>query len=159
MTDPAFVEALLVATQRHGDLLELPAVQVKAGRGIVGDRFFSRSTQHPERNITLIEAEAIAAVAAELDLPVPAPAPRRNIVTRGIRLNALVGQTFRVGPVLLRGLELCEPCVVLGRHLQTDRCPPESIIRAFLRRGGLRATLLSDGVIRQGDAIYRDAPD
>ncbi|MCC2636405.1 MAG: hypothetical protein K0Q68_124 [Moraxellaceae bacterium] len=159
MTEPAFVEALLVATQRHGELLELPAVQVKAGRGIVGDRFFSRSTRHPERNITLIEAEAIAAVAAELDLPIPLAAPRRNIVTRGIRLNALVGQTFRVGQVLLRGLELCEPCVVLGRNLQTGRNPPERIIRAFLHRGGLRATILNDGVIRQGEAISLVTPD
>jgi MOSC domain-containing protein YiiM len=153
MTENALVELLLVATLRHGDMLELPALQLKAGRGIVGDRFFSRSTRHPERNITLIEAEAIAAVAAELDLPIPAQAARRNLVTRGIRLNALVGQTFRVGPVLLRGVELCEPCVVLGRNLQTPRCPPERIIRAFLRRGGLRATILCDGVIRQGDAI------
>ncbi|HCT40291.1 MAG TPA: hypothetical protein DF427_03760 [Moraxellaceae bacterium] len=163
MTTPAenlqtpVITALLVATERHGDMLELPAVQVKTGAGIVGDRFFSHSVRHPARNITLIEAEAIAAAAAILGMPIPLHAPRRNLVTRGIGLNNLVGKTFRVGPVLLRGIELCEPCVVLGRNLETAAHPRKAIIRAFLHRGGLRATVLCDGVIRQGDVI--DLPD
>lgn len=152
MTEPV-VACLLVAAERHGDAQVVPAVQVKAGNGIVGDRFFSRSTQHPERNITLIEAEAVEAVAAELALPIPVSAPRRNVVTRGLRLNELVGCTFTVGPVTLRGIELCEPCVVLGRQLETATCSRDAIIRAFLRRGGLRATIVTSGVIREGDVI------
>lgn len=152
MTEPV-ITCLLVATERHGDMLALPAIQVKAGCGIVGDRFFSRSATHPERNITLIESEAIEAVAAALSLPIPVSAPRRNIVTRGIRLNALMGKTFMVGPVTLRGIELCEPCIVLGRQLETAACPRDTIIRAFLRRGGLRATIVTNGVIREGDVI------
>ncbi|MFP5430948.1 MAG: MOSC domain-containing protein [Gammaproteobacteria bacterium] len=152
MSEPV-VACLLVAAQRHGEVQVLPAVQVKAGCGIVGDRFFSRSSRHPERNITLIEAEAIEAVAAELALPIPVTAPRRNVVTRGIRLNALMGKTFTIGPVTLQGIELCEPCVVLGRQLETATCPRDIIIRAFLRRGGLRATIVTSGVIREGDVI------
>lgn len=153
MTDSARVECLLVATDRHADMLDLPAVQVKSGCGIVGDRFFRRSTRHPERNITLIGAEAIEAVAAELALAIPLWAPRRNVVTRGIELNGLVGHTFRVGHVLLRGIEPCDPCAVLGRNLETEGCSRDTIIRAFMGRGGLRATILSDGVIRRGDMI------
>jgi MOSC domain-containing protein YiiM len=152
MTEPV-VACLLVAAERHGDAQIVPAVQLKAGCGIVGDRFFSRSSRHPERNITLIEAEAIEAVAAELSLPIPVTAPRRNVVTRGIRLNELVGRTFTVGSVTLRGIELCEPCIVLGRQLETATCPRDIIIRAFLRRGGLRATIVTSGVVREGEAI------
>ena len=130
MSEPV-VACLLVAAQRHGEVQVLPAVQVKAGCGIVGDRFFSRSSRHPERNITLIEAEAIEAVAAELALPIPVTAPRRNVVTRGIRLNALMGKTFTIGPVTLQGIELCEPCVVLGIDpMATD----EQIREAWLRQ-------------------------
>lgn len=152
MTEPV-VACLLVAAERHGDAQIVDAVQLKAGCGIVGDRFFSRSSRHPERNITLIEAEAIEAVAAELSLPIPVTAPRRNVVTRGIRLNELVGRTFTVGPVTLRGIELCEPCIVLGRQLETATCSSDTIIRAFLRRGGLRATIVTSGVVREGDVL------
>lgn len=153
MTSIARVDSLWVATERHGELLRLPAVQLKAGAGIVGDRFFSRSRRHPGRNLTLVEAEAIAAAAATLGITLAPEATRRNVVTRDIRLNDLVGKTFRVGAVQLRGIELCEPCIVLGRHLAGTRATPAQVIAAFLGRGGLRAAVLEDGVIRDGDAI------
>lgn len=153
MDDTGRVQALLVATERHGELLALPAVQLKAGAGIVGDRFFGRRRTQPGRNLTLIEAEAIAAAAAALGLPIDPAAPRRNVVTCGIRLNDLVGCEFRIGSLRLRGVELCEPCVVLGRNLATPALTRERIVCAFLGRGGLRATVLDDGVIRVGDAI------
>lgn len=153
MTDTPRVDSLWVASERHGDLLPLPAVQVKAGAGIVGDRFFSRSRRHPGRNLTLVEAEAVAAAAADLDLAIAPEATRRNVVTRGIRLNDLVGRDFRVGPVRLRGIELCEPCIVLGRNLAAAGHTPAAIIAAFAARGGLRAEVVSEGVIRSGDAI------
>lgn len=153
MTDTARIDSLWVATERHGELLRLPAVQVRAGAGIVGDRFFSRSLRHPGRNLTLVEAEAVADAATELGLTIVPEATRRNLVTRGIRLNDLVGREFRVGEVLMRGIELCEPCIVLGRNLAGHGQTPGHIIAAFANRGGLRATVLSDGVIRSGDAI------
>lgn len=147
------VEWLLAAAERHGEMQALPAVQLKAGAGIVGDRFFGRRRTQTGLNLTLIEAEAIAAVAAALGMAIPPAAPRRNVVTRGVRLNDLVGREFRLGGVRLRGIELCEPCVVLGRNLATPAHPRERIIRAFLGRGGLRAAVLDDGVVRIGDAI------
>lgn len=153
MTESARVDSLWVASERHGELLRLPAVQLKAGAGIVGDRFFSRSRRHPGRNLTLVEAEAVAAAGAALGLAIAPEATRRNLVTQGIRLNELVGKVFRVGPVRLRGIELCEPCVVLGRNLSGTGHAPARIIAAFDGRGGLRATVLDDGVIREGDAI------
>lgn len=149
----SWVEHLLVATERHGEMLALPAVQLKAGAGIVGDRFFGRRRTQPGLNLTLIEAEAIEAVAAALGLAIPPAAPRRNVVTRGARLNALVGREFLLGTVRLRGIELCEPCVVLGRNLETPAHPRERIIRAFAGRGGLRAQVLGDGVVRTGDPL------
>lgn len=156
MSGTGVVEALWVATERHGELLALPAVQLKAGAGIVGDRFFGRRRTQPGLNLTLVEAEALAAVAAELGLVLPPGASRRNVVTRGLRLNGLVGREFRLGPVRLRGVELCEPCIVLGRQLETPVHPRDRIIRAFLGRGGLRAQVLDDGVVRIGDAIRTD---
>lgn len=153
MTTTARADSLWVATERHGELLRLPAVQVKAGAGIVGDRFFSRSRRHPGRNLTLVEAEAIEAAAARLGVALGPEATRRNVVTRDLRLNDLVGRHFRVGPVLLRGIELCEPCIVLGRYLAGTGASPAQIIAAFCGRGGLRAEVLEDGVLREGDAI------
>lgn len=153
MSPDGRIEHLLVATERHGEMLTLPAVQLKAGAGIVGDRFFGRRRSQSGLNLTLIEAEAIEAVAAALGLVIPPAAPRRNVVTRGIRLNELVGREFRLGELRLRGIELCEPCVVLGRNLETPAQPRERIIRAFLGRGGLRAAVLDDGVVRLGDSI------
>jgi MOSC domain-containing protein YiiM len=158
MRDKGVVEALLVATERRGGVLALPAVQLKAGAGIVGDRYFGRSRAQPGRNLSLVEAEAIEAVAALLGLAIPPAAPRRNVVTRGVRLNDLVGREFHIGPVRLRGIELCEPCIVLGRNLETPQCPRERIVRAFAGRGGLRAQVLGDGVIRVGDALGVGTP-
>lgn len=153
MSDTARVESIWTAGERHGELLRQPAVQVKAGAGIVGDRFYSRSLRHPGRNLTLVEAEAVAAAGALLGLAIAPEATRRNLVTRNIRLNELVGKVFRVGPVRLRGIELCDPCIVLGRNLAGSGHTPARIIAAFAGRGGLRAGVLDDGVIRDGDAI------
>lgn len=153
MSEGGIVAALLVASERHVDMLALPAVQLKAGAGIVGDRFFGRRRTQPGRNLTLIDAEAIAVVAAALGLAIPLPVPRRNVVTRGICLNELVGREFRLGPVRLRGIELCEPCVVLGRNLETATLSRERIVRDFAGRGGLRAQVLDDGVVRVGEAV------
>lgn len=148
------VEAIFVATQHGAAMQALDAVQVKTGKGIVGDRYQGPSPRAPGINITLIEAEAIALAAAELEMDISPCAPRRNIVTRGIALNDLVGRDFRIGSIRLRGIELCDPCSKLGKNLASPENPAHQVVRAFLQRGGLRATVLSDGILRRGEEIH-----
>jgi MOSC domain-containing protein YiiM len=121
----------------------------------VGDRYFDGrgtfSSAHARgHDLTLIEAEALDG----LDLPAGPLAPeltRRNVLTRGVDLNALVGQRFRVGDVECVGRRLCEPCAHLER-LTTQAGRPGTL-RALIHRGGLRADVLTDGEIRVGDVV------
>lgn len=129
-----------------------------AGSGIMGDRYGQGagtfSDWPRDHELTLIEAEAIEAVAEEHGLMLAPGESRRNLTTRGIRLNPLVGRRFRVGGVLCEGTRLCEPCahleVVTGKG---------GLARLFSGRGGLRALVLEDGPIRVGDAITEETND
>ncbi len=123
-----------------------------AGRGLEGDRYFDGrgtfSNEHARgHDLTLVEAEVLD------ELHVTAEAARRNVVTRGIDLNALVGKRFRIGAVECVGQRLCEPCA----HL--ERLATPGILRSLVHRGGLRADVLGDGTIRVGDpVVYGNAP-
>ena len=145
------VEALLIAPRAEDKTQSHDIVELQAGRGIVGDRYFdgtgtfSASEKHGQE-LTLIEGEVLDALRDEgLDLT-PADA-RRNIVTRGVDLNALVGQEFQIGPARCIGRRLCEPC----SHLQ--RLTGAALLRPLVHRGGLRADILTSGVVRVGDAV------
>ncbi len=122
--------------------------EARAQRGLVGDRYFEGcgtfsdyEPKGPGRELTLVEGEVLA----ELDLS--AAEVRRNVVTQGIRLNELVGAKFRIGEVLIEGIRLCPPCT----HL--DKVTGKALLKPLAERGGLRANILSDGVIRVGDMI------
>jgi MOSC domain-containing protein YiiM len=145
------IAAIFVAPTRHVEQLAVEAVQLKAGKGVVGDRFFGLSQKVPGRNLTLVEAEAIEEFNRHYGQSIELSATRRNFLTRGIRLNELVGKIFLVGDVLCSGIELCEPCRVLARQLPQDSLTKTQIIRAFTNKGGLRADVLSDGIVRLGD--------
>jgi MOSC domain-containing protein YiiM len=127
------------------------SVDLHAGRGIVGDRYFdgtgtfSASEKHGQQ-LTLIEAEVLDALREDGLHLTPADA-RRNIVARGIDLNALVGQEFQIGAARCIGRRLCEPC----SHLQ--RLTGLALLRPMVHRGGLRADILTSGVVHVGDAI------
>ena len=89
-----------------------------------------------------------------LELPVGRLAPeeaRRNVVTRGVDLNALVGERFRIGDVECFGQRLCEPCAHLERL--TAQAGKRGTLRALIHKGGLRADVVSDGTVRVGDEI------
>jgi hypothetical protein len=152
---PGTVEAIVVAPEAEAALHQVDRAAVRAGRGLVGDRYFDQrgtfSNAHGRGyDLTLIEAEVLES----LDLPDGRLSPeeaRRNIVTRGIDLNALVGQHFRVGDVECFGQRLCEPCAHLERL--TDAAGKPGTLRALIHKGGLRADVLSDGEIRIGDEI------
>ena len=141
------VEAIFVASERG----ELPApverVRGHAGRGLEGNRYFWKDGDAPPgRGVTLIAAEAVEAVADEGDISIE-PAARRNVLTRGIDVNDLVGKRFRIGDVECEGVELCEPCA----HLESMTQP--GVIKALTHRGGLNADILSDGEITVGDPV------
>lgn len=146
------ITAIFVAPSKHAEQLAIEAVQLKRGKGIVGDRFFGQSPKNPGRNLTLIEIEAIEEFNEAYNLTINLSATRRNFLTRGIRLNDLLGKTFRVGDVLCKGVELCEPCRLLARQLPHESISQKDIIKVFTHKGGLRAEVLSDGVVRLGDS-------
>lgn len=129
------------------------AVRVVAGAGIEGDRYYGTQQKYPGQNITLVEAEAIERFNAEQGTQLPLTGTRRNLITRGVRLNQLVGREFTIGSARLRGVELCEPCATLGRYLATPELTSAAIVAALIHKAGLRADVLTTGVIRVGDAV------
>ena len=142
------VEAIFVASEPG----ELPApverVRAYAGRGLQGNRYFwEEGDAPPGRGVTLIAAEAMDAVALEGNVAIDPAATRRNVLTRGIDVNELVGKRFRIGDVECEGVELCEPCA----HLESMTQP--GVIKALAHRGGLNADILSDGEISIGDPV------
>jgi MOSC domain-containing protein YiiM len=134
-----------------------PTVSVRearavAGAGLEGDRYFAHSgtfskRSTPDHQVTLIESEAIEAARRDCGVEIGPGQSRRNLVTRGVALNHLVGREFTAGGARLRGLRLCEPC----GHL--ERLTKPGIKDALVHRGGLRAEIIAGGVIRPGDAI------
>jgi MOSC domain-containing protein YiiM len=130
---------------------ELPGpverVRAHAGKGLVGNRYYFENGAKPGQALTLIAAEALEAMAAEHGVELTAAASRRNVLTRGVDLNALVGKRFRVGAVECIGVELCEPCT----HLESVTKP--GVIKGLVHRGGLNADIVSDGEIAVGDEV------
>ncbi len=122
------------------------------GKGLEGDRYYNQSgtfwKDEPDYEVTLIEAEAFESMKRESGLDLEPSTGRRNVVTRDVPLNHLVGLEFRVGEVTLRGMRLCEPC----KHLAKISERP-GILGGLIHRGGLRAQILTDGVIKVGDVV------
>ncbi len=144
------VEQIFLAAASGGEPFPVETVEAHAGRGLDGDRNFTP----PDRWIgsgnalSLIESEAIEAVLAEHEIDLRHGRSRRQLVTREVRLNDLVGKEFRVGAVRCRGVELCEPCLDLQRWLGDP-----NTIKALVHRGGLRADILEGGTLSVGDAV------
>jgi hypothetical protein len=139
------VAAILTAPDAESPLHRIDTVEAVAGRGLEGDRYYDgRGTfSKPGRGyqLTLVEAEVLD----ELDLPWEQA--RRNIVTRGISLNALVGQRFKVGEALCVGRRLAEPCA----HL--ERLSRPGLLRPLVHRAGVRADILDSGAVSVGDSV------
>lgn len=151
---PLFVDRIFISPDRGAPQLDCGRVSVRAGLGIVGDRNFG-VFRHPGQNLTLIEAEEIESFCAEHARSSDLSLARRNLVTRGVRLNELVGTEFLVGSVRLCGVELCEPCATLGNALATQKFPAPAVIKRWVRRGGLRVDVLTDGEIVRGAQLRR----
>jgi MOSC domain-containing protein YiiM len=150
---PASGEGIYISpeAQRLPNSVETAVAQ--AGVGLEGDRYavgagtFS-DTPGTGRALTLVEAEALDG----LDPPLEHAEARRNVVTRGVRLNDLVGKRFFVGEVECEGMRLCEPCADLEREVGRP-----GLLRELVHQGGLRADILAGGEIRVGDAVSRSA--
>lgn len=147
------VGVIFVAAATGSTALAVEQVAAVAGRGLVGDRYFDTShVPSPggrgRSQVTLIASEVIATVARATGAT-PEPAGlRRNIVTAGIDLDELMGGTFLVGAVLMRALEVCEPCARVAAAAG-DR----GLLRSLVGRGGVRAEILTDGLITVGDPV------
>ena len=126
---------------------EVDSIEVVANQGIVGDRYFKKFND-PYNQISLIESEGIDDYNIKFGLNISYIDFRRNIITKGTKLNALVGKKFKVGTVELEGIDLCRPC----RHF-SENLNQNNIIKEFLRKGGLRCKILSSSNINVGDKI------
>jgi MOSC domain-containing protein YiiM len=136
----------------EGKLESLNQVRAVAGQGLEGDRYFNRTGTYSKkhdatREATFIEAEALEALGRDYKLELSPPESRRNITTRGVALNHLVGKTFRVGEAVFKGLRLCEPC----GHL--EQMTGRQVKAGLVHRGGLRTQILETGMVRVGDSI------
>jgi MOSC domain-containing protein YiiM len=155
------VISIHITPEATGKMQSPAEVRAVAGEGLEGDRYYLKQgsfTDNPNttgRQVTLIEAEAIDALERDYAVKLAQHDPRRNIVTRGVALNHLVGREFSVGDVRMRGVRLSEPCNHMASLISEEK--RERIRMGLMHRGGLRADILNDGVIRVGDAI-EDAP-
>jgi MOSC domain-containing protein YiiM len=146
------VVSIHIAPEAGLPMETVPEARAIAGRGLEGDRYtlgigsYSNTPGPGGRELTLIETETLEALPA-LGVKLSAAETRRNVATAGVPLNHLVGREFWIGAVRLRGTRLCEPCKYLEGLTQAGA------MLALLHRGGLRAQILDDGVIRVGDTI------
>ena len=141
------VYKLGISTEHNQSIKEVNSINVLANQGIIGDRHF-KEFNNPYNQLSLIESENIDYYNIKYSLNIPYINFRRNVVTKGIQLNDLVGKKILVGNVELEGIDLCRPC----RHLM-EVLGQDNIIKEFLRRGGLRCQVLSSSSIKTGDQI------
>ena len=147
------VEAIYIAPEGGAPMRVLERVNVVPGAGLEGDRYllgtgyYSPRPSPGGRELTLIEAETLEAVQDEIGIRLAPGEDRRNITTRGIALNELVGKRFYVGEVLCEGTRLCEPCQYI------EELTGKPLFRPLVHRGGVRARILTAGAIHRGDVV------
>ncbi len=144
---------IAIAPEAGAPMSEVAEIEAVPGKGLLGDRYaeekgaFQRGCIESGQQVTLIEIEAIIAAADDCDRPINHLSTRRNLLTRNVPLNHLVGCEFWVGDVKLRGTKLCEPCKYL------EKLSGPGYLEALKHRGGLRADVLHGGTLRVGAEI------
>ena len=136
-----------IANSKGGEIKNINSLEAIKGKGVLNDRKF-RESNHEKSQITLIEIENIIYFNKKYKINIPPINFRRNVITKHVKLNDLVGKEFFVGNVKLKAHDLCRPC----KYLQ-DKLKQNSFIKEFLRKGGLRCEILSNGKINVGDII------
>ncbi len=147
------VIAIHIAPTGAAPMRSVTSAQAVVGRGLEGDRYYNKLGTYSNqagsgRDVTLIEIEAIDGLKRDYEVQLDSGQSRRNIVTRGIALNHLVEQEFRIGDVVLRGTRLCEPCA----HM--EKLTVKGAMRGLIHRGGLRAEIVRGGIIHIDDTIH-----
>lgn len=143
---------ICIAGQASAAMEELAEARLIAGVGIEGDRYATgkgtySGKPHADRQVTLIEIETLEGIARDHGLSLAPHESRRNLTTRGVPLNHLVGEHFRVGEVLLYGGRLNVPCAYL------DKLLGRPLYKPLLNRSGLNCRIIEGGTIRRGDVI------
>ena len=136
-----------ITEKNNQKIQEVKTVKVIANQGIVGDRHF-KEFNDPFNQLSLIESENIDYYNIKYGLNIPYIDFRRNIITKGIKLNNLVGKKLKIGSVEVEGMDLCRPC----RHLN-ESLNQGNVLKEFLRKGGLRCQILTSSSINIGDKI------
>tara|TARA_B100001996_G_scaffold89437_1_gene66335 strand:- start:93 stop:539 length:447 start_codon:yes stop_codon:yes gene_type:complete len=136
-----------ITKNNNQPIKEVNSIEVLANKGIIGDRHFHEFND-PYNQLSLIESENIDDYNIRFGLNIPYIDFRRNVITKGIRLNDLVGKKLKVGSVELDAIDLCRPC----RHL-TEMLNQKNVLKEFLRKGGIRCQILSSSNIHVGDKI------
>ena len=129
------------------EMQDLNTIEVLANKGIINDRYFNENNDQ-DIQITFIESENIDYVNEISSTSVPYIDFRRNIITKGIKLNKLVDKEFLIGNVKIKGHRLCNPC----KYLQ-DKLNHKNLLKNLVNRGGLRCEILTDGRISVKDKI------
>jgi MOSC domain-containing protein YiiM len=151
------VETIHIAAGEGEPMRPLERVRLIAGWGLEGDRYAAgrghfSATPGTGRALTLIEAEVLDSLRESVGITLLPAETRRNLTTRKIRLNDLVGRRFRIGNVLCEGRRLCEPCDYL------ERLAKKPLLHPLVSRGGLRADVLESGEIHLGDPVQPIEP-
>ena len=142
------VAYIFIAEKRGAPMRARSSVEAIIGAGLSGDRYIVDGARpSPDYQVTLIELENIEAFKKHTGLSLMPDMPRRNIVTSGVLLNDLLGQRFMVGGALFEGLELCEPCRLFAKRTHA------AVLDFFPGKGGLRARIVSGGIVNTGDRI------
>ena len=136
-----------ITTYNNKEINEVDSIEVETNKGVVGDRHY-KNFNDPYCQLTLIESENIDYYNTKYGLNISYVDFRRNIITKGIKLNNLVGKKLLIGNVKVEGIDLCRPCKHLSEILNQN-----NIIKEFLRRGGLRCQILSSSKININDEI------
>lgn len=145
------VLSLYITPRSAQPMISVSEVRAFADRGLEGDRFFRASwlaANRPDKAVSFIEEETLQAAAAELGVDIFTAKTRRNIVTRGVPLREILDREFAVGGVIMRGIRLFEPCAHLEKLSNVL-----GIFHALEHRSGLKAAIMSDGVVRVNDPI------
>ena len=141
------VYKLGITTDNNKKIQETESIEVISDKGVVGDRHF-KDYNDPYCQLSLIESENIDQYNTKYGLNISYVDFRRNVITKEIELNNLIGKKFFIGKAEVEGIDLCRPC----RHL-TEILKQENILKEFLRKGGLRCKILTSSKIDIGDKI------
>ncbi len=150
------VAQIYIAPETADDMVQKETVEAVESRGLRGDRYYygggiwseMDSEETEASDVTLIEAEAIEAVREDYDIDLEFGDPRRNVITRDVALNHLVGERFTIGDVVCEGVGLCSPCGYMQGLVGKGK-----VAEALTHRGGLDATIVESGEISVGDTI------